>query len=265
MRSVWSIAKYTVLEQIRNKLFLVILFFGGGILASSLLLGALAPGHKVRVILDLGLVAIELFGLATAVFGAVTLILQEMESKTIYLILTRPINRSVYILGRFLGLVAAVVFTMGVMALVHVLVMLADFQAFKEFSYDWPFWATYPVLILMSACKMAICASLAVFFSLFATSSVSALIFSGSFWIAGHFGPEMEFLLHERVGHGPLSYAAKAVMSVIPNFQFLNFRDAFTAPAFPGFSFLGWALLYTIGFSLFFLVMSVLLFSRKEF
>jgi ABC-type transport system involved in multi-copper enzyme maturation permease subunit len=265
MKSIWAIAKYTVLEQIRNRLYLVILFFGGVILTASLLLGALAPDHKVRVILDLGLIAIELFSLAAAVFGAVTLVLQEMESKTIYLILTRPVHRSVYVLGRYFGLVAAVVLTMMVMAMVHVLVMVSDPQSFKEFTYNQPFWSMYPVLILMSGAKMMICAAIAVFFSLFATSSVSALIFSGCFWIAGHFGPEINFLLKERVGSGKLFIASKAVLQILPNFQFLNFRDQYSIPGFAGYSFISWALLYTLGYSLVFLIASGLLFSRKEF
>src|ERR1044071_6903651 len=124
MGSLLAIAKVTIIEQIRNRLYLIIVFFGAVILACSLLLGALAPGQKTRVIFDLGLLAIELFGLATAVFGSVTLILQEVESKTIYLLLTRPLNRSVYLAGRFLGLVVAVLITMMTMAVLHILIMM---------------------------------------------------------------------------------------------------------------------------------------------
>ena len=92
MNSIWAIARYTIIEQIRNRLYLIVLFFGALVLSSSILLGALAPGHKMRVIFDLGLVALEIFGLVTAVFGSVSLILQEMESKTIYLILILKLN-----------------------------------------------------------------------------------------------------------------------------------------------------------------------------
>jgi Cu-processing system permease protein len=264
MNSLFAIAKYTLIEQIRNRLYLIILFFGGIILLSSLLLGSLAPGHKVRVIFDLGLLALELFGLATAVFGSVTLILQEIESKTIYLIITRPIRRSTYILGRFFGLVAAVAIAMGTMAVLHVLIMLSDPVAFKEFADGWSFWTIYPSLVLMSACKMLITSAVAIFFSLFATSSVSALVFTACFWIGGHFGPEMSFLLKE-APKGFLRSAIKGVLNLLPNFQFLNFRDTYAIPGFPGFEFMQWGLLYTIGYSLFFLALSAYLFSRKEF
>ncbi len=259
-----AIAKCTILAQIRNRLYLMILFFGGVILAASLLLGALAPGHKVRVIFDLGLVAIELFGLATAIFGAVSLVLQEIESKTIYLLLTRPLPRPAYILGRFVGLVAAVMFTMWVMAAVHVLIMVLNTEAFKEFTTGWSFGATYPALVLMSMAKMAVTASIALFFSLFATSAVSALIFTASFWIAGHFGPELAFMI-EKTTSGFSREVVRAVAHVLPNFQYLNFRDTYAIPNFPGFEFMGWALLYAVGYTAFFLALSAVLFSRKEF
>lgn len=264
-KSLLAIARVTLIEQIRNRLYLIILFFGAVILASSLLVGALAPSHKIRVICDLGLVAIELFGLATALFGAVTLVIQEIESKTIYLILTRPLSRWVYILGRFLGLVVAVALTMGAMAFLHLLAMASDPFWFHDFAEGWSFWATYPTLILMSMAKMLITAAIAIFFSLFATSSVSALVFTGCFWVAGHFSTELSFMIDKVASGGPLRLLVKAVAGVLPNFHYLNFRDAYAIPGFPGYEFMGWALLYTVAYTGFFLVLSSLLFSRKEF
>src|SRR5262245_18685436 len=83
-----SIARYTFVQQFRNRLYLVILFFGALLVLASLLFGAVAGDEEVRIILALGLAVIELLGLVTAIFGSVTLILEEMESRTIYLILT---------------------------------------------------------------------------------------------------------------------------------------------------------------------------------
>lgn len=265
LKSILAIARYTVIEQIRNRLYLIILFFGGIILLSSLLVGSLAPSYKVRVIFDLGLVALELFGLATAVFGAVSLVIQEIESKTIYLILTRPISRSAYILGRFLGLVVAVAFTMGLMSVLHIFIMLSDYYWFKEFTQGWSFWAIYPTLILMSLAKMFVTAAIALFFSLFATSPVSALIFTSCFWIAGHFGPELSFMISKSFSKGLPQTFVHGVGMILPNFQYFNFRDMYAIPRFPGYEFMGWALLYGLGYAGFFITLSSILFKRKEF
>ncbi len=265
LRSILAIARTTVIEQIRNRLYLVILFFGGLVLVAAALLGALAPGHRTRVIFDLGLVTLELFGLATAIFGAVSLVLQETESKTIYLILTRPVGRSTYILGRFLGLVVAVACTMAAMALFHVAVLMWDMEYFREFTAGWSFARIYPMLLLMSMGKMLITAAIALFFSLFATSQVSALVFTSSFWIAGHFGPEMKFLIDRGTAAGPSKALIKSVAALLPNFQYFNFRDMFQLPGFSGWSFTGTAAVYCLGYTGFFLVLSTLWFSRKEF
>jgi Cu-processing system permease protein len=265
LRSILAIARTTVIEQIRNRLYLVILFFGGLVIVATLLLGALAPSHRTRVVFDLGLVTLEIFGLATAIFGAVSLVLQETESKTIYLILTRPVHRSTYILGRFVGLIFAVALTMLAMAVLHVGVMLLDLEFFKEFVEGWSFWSIYPLLLLMSMGKMLITAAIALFFSLFASSQVSALVFTGSFWIAGHFGSEMKFLISESVEPGAASAVVSTIAAVIPNFQYFNFRDTFRMPGFAGWEFMGTALLYGAAYTGFFLVLSTLWFSRKEF
>ena len=265
VRSILAIARTTVIEQIRNRLYLVILFFGGLVVVSSVLLGALAPGQRARVIFDLGLVTLEIFGLVTAVFGAVSLVLQETESKTIYLILTRPVRRSTYILGRFIGLIAAVGLSMVAMALLHLIVLVWNRGYFIDFTSGWSFWSVYPLLLLMAMGKMLISSAIALFFSLFATSQVSALVFTGFFWIAGHFGPEMKFLIEKSFGENGASRVISGVAAVIPNFQYFNFRETFQIPGFNGWEFVGTAALYGAAYTAFFLALSTLWFSRKEF
>ncbi|OVE76659.1 hypothetical protein BVX98_05065 [bacterium F11] len=264
MKAILSIARYTIIEQIRNRLYLIILFFGAMILLTSILIGTLAPSHRVRVIFDIGLFSIEIFGLVTAVFGAVTLVLQEIESKTVYLILTRPIQRSTYIIGRFIGLITAVMMTMLIMALLHIGTMTYIPLEFRIFLDTVDFWAVYPTLVFMSIGKMIMTTAIALFFSLFATSSVSALIFTGGFWVAGHFGTELAFLI-EKSFTGVMAKVAHLLAVVFPNFQYFNFRDSFGFPEFPGFQFIGWAWLYALGYVAFFISLSSVLFSRKEF
>lgn len=108
LRNLLSIGSYTFIENFRNRLYYVVIFFGGVMLAASVLLGSLAIDQELRVILDFGLATIELFGLATAVFASVTLILSEIESRTLYLILTRPVSRTIYLAGRFSGLLFSI-------------------------------------------------------------------------------------------------------------------------------------------------------------
>ena len=251
------------MEQVRSRLYLVILFFGVFVLFASLLLGALAPGYKTRVVFDLGLFTLELFGLLAALFGAVNIISQDMETKTLYLLLSRPLSRPLFVLGRFLGLLGAVIFMMFVMAVLHILIIISDWRWFSIFTQGWSFWHVYPVLVLMSAAKVVVTSALALFFSLFATSSVSALIFTAAFWIMGHFGTEMLFMMNKIIVGVP-KLLVQIVLFVVPNYQLFNFRDYFLSPGFTSGSFLAWSLLYCFGYTGFFLILSFILFSRKE-
>jgi ABC-type transport system involved in multi-copper enzyme maturation permease subunit len=254
MEAVLSIIRYTFLQQVRNRLYLVVVFFGVLLLAVSLLFGAVAADQELRVILDLGLATTELFGLVAAVFGAVTLILEEMESRTIYLVLTRPLPRAHYILGRFLGLLSAVLTSMALMALMHAGLLLA-----KGWSADLHYFACFPFM----AFKIMIMTGLALFFSLFSSSAVASVVFTLFFWILGHFGPELRFLM-EKSQSGAASIGGKFILLITPNLEVLNYRDFFHVPGFSweqGIGVLAYAFLYTSAC----LCLSLALFARKEF
>lgn len=248
-----SMARYTFLQQLRSRLYLVVILFGFLILASSLFFGALAPDQETRVILDLGLSAIELFALVASAFGAVTLVLEEIESRTIYLILTRPLPRGYFILGRFLGLLTAVAASMLIMSAIHGGLLLA-----KGWRPDSAYFLSLGFMFL----KVAVMTAVAVFFSLSSTSAVASIVFTFFFWVLGHFGSEIRFLTEK--SPNPLAgWIAKAFLFVTPNLEFLNYRDLFHAPALAPAQ-CAWALGYAILYTAACLSLSVAIFSRKE-
>src|SRR5579872_4563341 len=116
MRKTLGIVRYTFIEIFRNKVYYVLLLFAGLIILSTMLMGDLGGEQRARMIIDLGLAAIEAFSLVISVFAAVTLVLEEMETRTLYLILTRPVARYQFVLGRFLGLLAIITVAFALMA-----------------------------------------------------------------------------------------------------------------------------------------------------
>ncbi len=254
MNAIFSIARTTLIQQLRNRLYLVIVLFGLLMIAASLLLGAVAADQEIRVILDLGLATSEVFGLALAIFGAVTLVIEEMESKTIYLILTRPLPRAHYVIGRFLGLLLAVWTSLAVMEALHFGLLFA-----KGWKADPLVLASLPVMGL----KVMVMTGLALLCSLAFTSAPTATVFSLFFWVLGHFGAELRFLT-ERTGRAAASAAIRLLLWVLPNLSLLNPRDALEVPGFnlaPLVWSAGYAALYTATC----LALSIALFSRKEF
>src|SRR6185295_1686907 len=119
MRKILGIARYTFTEIFRNKVYYVLMLFAVVLFSAALLLGALGGEQRNRMILDFGLVSIESFSLLVAVFAAVTLVIEEMETRTLYLILSRPVARYQFVLGRFLGLMGLLTITYLIMAAGH--------------------------------------------------------------------------------------------------------------------------------------------------
>jgi ABC-type transport system involved in multi-copper enzyme maturation permease subunit len=232
---------------------LLVLLFGGAMVYASILVGVLAVDDEVRVLMDLGLGLIEMTVLAAVVYGASTSILQEMESKTIYLILTRPLAKWQYLLGRFLGLCLSAAFAAGAMGLVHLLLLAVK----GGWSWAYPVWLFYMVL------KIILAAALATLFALVSTSVVSAVVMTGFLWLLGHFLPEVTFLV--RNGKSVASALLRPTLYLIPNLQLFNLRDRIAVPqAATAWTYIG-PVGYLAVYSAVVLLMAAWLFDRKEF
>jgi ABC-type transport system involved in multi-copper enzyme maturation permease subunit len=254
MKKILSIAYYTFIESVRNKVFYVLIFFGVTIVLASLLLAALGGEQPQRILLDVGLNAIEFFALLTVGFSAVTLVLEEMESKTIYLILTRPVSRITYLTGRYFGLLLAVYSGMLVMALMHIAILKLE---------GWEFVMRYPLAVMLSAGKITIIGSLSLFFSLFSTSAVSSISFTVFFWVLGHFMEEINFLSSKITNIIPKIFL-KIFYYLLPNLQLFNLRDFWEVPNIIG----NWMFVsfgYCVVYSALFISLSAWVFINKEF
>ena len=240
----------TVQESLRSRYYLLCLVFGAALIYVSLLLGLLAADQEVRVLLDFGLALIELLGLAVAVYGAATTILREIETKTIYLIMTRPISRGAYLLGRFAGLMLSTAAVMAAMACVHVSLLLLK---------GWSWSAAYPTALAGSYLKLLVAAALTLFLALFSSSVLAALVLALILWTLGHVLPEIRNLI--KLGAHPALTAPLVVLSyLVPDLQMLNVRDRLAAPG---------ALLMPLGYATLYcgvwLALAAARLRRKEF
>ena len=253
MRKVLGIARYTFIEILRNRVWYVLVLFSGILILSTLLLGTLGGEQKARMITDLGLASIEIIAFLSSIFAAVTLVLEEMESRTLYLILTRPVARSVFVLGRFVGLVA-------IMTCAYLL-MAGELAALLSFVHV-PMDRQYALSLVFSWEKIVLITAVAFVFSLFSTSTASAVTFTFFFWIMGHFSTEVLYLV--RKTSQPLLVAlCKFFYYLMPNFQMMNIRDVPADLYRPGWLWAagGYGLSYT-GVCLLF---TMVLFRKKEF
>jgi len=251
MSNILPIIRYTVRENIRHKIFYVLVIFAFAMIGADLLFGVLAGDEQVRLLLDMGLVAIEIFGLLVAIFVSVSLILEEIEAKTIYLLLSRPLKRTDYILGRYFGMILTVSIGVLVMVLVHLGFLYAiGWQS--ETAY---FYSIFGILL-----KIILISTVALFFSLFSTSAVTSIVFTIFFWILGYLGTELKFL-SSKIGNIFIKAILKFFFYIIPNFQYLNFRDRYEN--------LSYSILVPVGYTLVYstvcIILCAMLFSKKEF
>lgn len=252
MRTTAALAWNTFQESLRSRYWLLCLVFAAVLLYVSLLLGLLAADQEVRVVLDFGLSLIELMALAAAAYGAATTLLREIETKTVYLILTRPVGRGRYLLGRFAGLALSTTASVLIMACVHLTVL-----ALKK-GLPVPHYAAAILAILL---KVLMAAALTLFLALFSSSVLTAVVIALIVWSLGHVLPEIRFMIKWNAGtHGLTMAPLMALSYLIPDLQLLNLRDRLSSGA-PLLGPAAYALAYAAGW----LSMAVWRLRRREF
>lgn len=256
MRNVAILALTGWRENLRSRFYLLSLAFAGIFLYMSLIFGVLAVEQELRVLVDFGLGFIELMGLAGALYGATTIVLREMETKTIYLVLTRPVGRGEYLLGRFLGLMLSVLAAMALMSAFHLVILWAK---------GWRGPEPYALAFLGAYLKVLVTAALATFLAIFSSSVLTAGVIACVLWTLGHFLPEIKFL----IGHGAPRLAALplTVLSyVVPDLQLFNLRDRAVAASLAApEAGLAWWLGYAVFYGGVWLALAWGLLRRKEF
>ncbi|MCM2267512.1 MAG: hypothetical protein NDI60_07010 [Elusimicrobiales bacterium] len=246
----FAVAANSFYESVRQRFFLLFAVFAFTAIYASVLAGVMAVDQEARVLADFGLALMELTALAYALFTASSVLLREAETKTIYLVFSRPVPRWAYLGGKLCGALLTAALMLAVMGAMHLTLL-----ALRGFGLP----PCYAWAVLGSFLKLAVITSSAFFISLFSTSAVSTMVISGILWTAGHFVSEAGFLAERAQGAAAL--ALKAVLWLIPNLQLFNARDAAGAAcALPPLAFAA-AAAWTLGACL----SALWLLSRKEF
>jgi ABC-type transport system involved in multi-copper enzyme maturation permease subunit len=254
METIKAVFDYTFREHVRHKVWLSAALFGLVLITGGLVASALAQEERARMMLDLGLAANEAIALVSVVFLTVHLILQEIESRSVFLILTHPVKRWHYLTGRFLGTLAAVGLAMAGMGLLHWGLLAA---------LGWGGGGSYLLAWACSFGGVAVMGALALLLSLALTSEAAAMAFAGFFWILGHFSAEMRFVADK--SGSPLLRAAILVFSyAAPDFAHFNYRDAWHG-GLPGPGWMAAAAAYALAYSVACLALAAQVFEQKEF
>ena len=119
---IYAIALITYREAVRDRVLFGVLALAAGVLALTLALGELSLDQQMRVVTDLGMASISLFSVVVAIFLGSSLLYKEIERRTLYVILPKPIARFEFLLGKYFGIVATCAVFIAIMGALQLLV-----------------------------------------------------------------------------------------------------------------------------------------------
>jgi ABC-type transport system involved in multi-copper enzyme maturation permease subunit len=252
--AVAAIAANTVRDAVRNRVLYVLVFFSLVMIGTSVLLATLSYVERERILQDVGLGAIRFFGAAIAIFMGVGLIHREVERRTIYTILSKPVTRAQFLAGKYLGLVATLWLQLAIMVAAFVLVSVASGA---------PLGVGHALAIGLVALELAVVVAFATLFSSFATPFLAAC-YSVGLYLVGHLTRDLRGLGgssdSELVQQGTLW-----IHRVFPDLAALN-RSIEAVHGLPiPLTEVCWALLAGVAWCLGFLLVAVLVFERRDF
>jgi Cu-processing system permease protein len=213
-QQVLALATNTFKEATRSKVFYILLAFAICLLGFSSALGFMAIGSIRRVILDVGLATVSYFSAMTAIFVGIGLIYREIEGKTIYNILSKPVARSTFLVGRYLGLMAVLLVNLSAMTGALSLVLLA-FGGFTPRIFTAAGYIYLELLIITAV---------ALFFSSVASPVLSAIC-TVAFYVIGHTSSALTEILAPQITVEWLRRAVIGLYHVLPDLNLLNIDD----------------------------------------
>jgi ABC-2 type transport system permease protein len=252
VKGIWAIASNTFREAIRDRILYLLLVFALLLMGLSQVLSLLTVGGEEKIIKDLGLASISLFGVLTAIFIGVALVSKEIERRTIYTIVSKPIHRHEFLLGKYLGLALTLFVNTSVMTLWFYLILLL--KGFAD--------ARLLLAILLIFLELLLVTAFAILFSSFSTPILSTL-FSLALYLVGHLTWSLA-LLEERVG--PSARALCRVLSwTLPNLEIFDIKGEVVHGAPVSAQIVLWAVVYLLGYGGAVLSVACLVLSRRDF
>lgn len=208
---VWTIGLNTMREAIRNKLLYTLLFFAIVMIGTGVIVGSISYVEGSRILQDVGLASIRLFSTGIAIFVGVGLIHSEVYRRTIYTILSKPVTRAEFLVGKFVGLVMTIWLQLAIMSVAFVIVSL---------SSGAPFDSGHVSALALLGVELAVVVAVATLFSSF-TTPMLASFFTLGIYIMGHLSRDL-LQIGERSDSESMRNMTKVLYEVLPDLESFN-------------------------------------------
>jgi ABC-type transport system involved in multi-copper enzyme maturation permease subunit len=253
MTAVLSLAHHTLLDALRERIFRTLAAFLVVLFGVSQLVKPLALGEGWRVTLDLGLALISLSGLLLVLFLATHAIQRECERRTILVLLSRPVRRGEFLLGKYLGMLAVVgLAVMGMLAILTLVLAVSGETVRPALALAGGF--AYLELVILCA--------LGLLLTTLAGPALAGFALCALF-VAGHLAPSLLAMVN--LSPGPLSLGVRALAHIIPRLDLYELGPEVVHGSALAVGDVLWAVAYAILYATACLLLALLIFRRREF
>ena len=253
MNALAAIALNTFREAIRDRVLYLILAFALFLIAISQFVSRLTVGSEVKIVKDLGLSAISVFGLLTAVFVGVSLVFKEIERRTVYTLLAQPVRRWQFVCGKYVGLSLV----LGSSVLLTGAAVLIAVAAQGESPVG-----LIPAIVL-GFVELELVAAFAILFSTF-TNPILAAVGTVATYVAGHLSWSFDLLEKRMTGEAGRALC-RGLHAVLPNLDRLNVKASAVHGVPLPHGYFAAAVAYGLFYALAVVVVACLVFERREF
>ena len=249
----WAICLNTFRETVRDKVFILLVVFALIMIFGSRIFGFLSVGQEIKIVKDLGLGSISVFSLLVAIFVGTTLVHKEIDKRTVYTIISKPIHRYQFIIGKYAGLNLTILVNMAVMSVFfYVSVRLMR----GAWSLD------LSLAILLIYVEVMVVTGLALLFSTFASPTLSA-VFTFLSYIAGHLSNDMKFF-GQQSENIFVNVTSSGLYYLLPNLSKFDVKnEAVHGLAIPV-GFFAYSIVYGLLYCAMLIIVSSFIFERKN-
>jgi ABC-type transport system involved in multi-copper enzyme maturation permease subunit len=250
-----AIAFNTFREAVRDRVLYNLVFFAILMVGAALLFGQISVGIHLIVLVNLGLTAISIFGVVIAIFIGIGLVSKEIDKKTLYTVMSRPVRRWEFILGKFFGLIGTLVVNAFFMALGFFAGVLYLAHTLSRGDIN------LVVALYFIVLQFVIVTAVALLFSSFSSPLLSA-VFTFSLFIIGTFAEDLRGF--GAIAQGPAKWLATGMAYLVPNFSALNVISSVAHHQPVAGSLIAYNSAYAVAYAAFALAAAALIFESRD-
>lgn len=251
----WAVVANTFREAIRDKVLYNLVFFALLVMGASVVIGSMTLGEGIKIIMDLSLAAMSVFGLLIAIFVGIGLVHKEIQRRTVAMLLAKPISRRNFVIGKYVGLMLVIALNVAIMT-AALLLLLA---VYSPAGMNWG----VLVAVLLILVELMVVTAVAVLFSTFSTPTLSAMLTLGV-WVIGRFSSDLvEFAAKLE---DPVARAlATGLHYLLPNLEKFDVKNLVVYNMAIEPAYVGAALVYGLLYIVFLIGLAAAIFERRDF